>query len=68
MFAFKEGTLYTILHSLEEKGALESFEKQAESGKIRKYYRITKKGKLLLKEKKAEWEAYQLAINRVLEG
>ncbi len=65
-FSLKEGTLYPILHSLETQGAIESFQMQADTGKIRKYYRITKQGKKLFKEKKAEWELYQNAVNSVL--
>lgn len=65
-FSLKEGTLYPILHSLESEGAIESFEMQAETGKIRKYYRITKQGKKLFEKKKAEWNKYQMAVNKVL--
>ncbi|MBO5279373.1 MAG: helix-turn-helix transcriptional regulator [Lachnospiraceae bacterium] len=66
IFSLKEGTLYPILHSLEEKGAIESFERLAETGKMRKYYRITKKGGKLLKDKKTEWNMYQQAVNQVI--
>ncbi len=65
-FSLKEGTLYPILHSLETQGAIESFQMQADTGKIRKYYRITKQGKKLFEEKKVEWELYQNAVNSVL--
>lgn len=66
VFSLKEGTLYPILHSLEEKGAIESFERLAETGKMRKYYRITKNGKKLLKEKKEEWQTCNQAVSRVI--
>ena len=42
------GTLYPILHSLEKEGFLKSKSENVD-GKIRKYYRITKKGKKILK-------------------
>ena len=45
VFALKEGTLYPILHSLEEQEAVESYEKAAQSGRRRKYYHMTAKGK-----------------------
>jgi len=41
------GTLYPMLHNLEEEGYLKSYEKVIE-GKVRKYYEITEKGKELL--------------------
>ena len=44
VFSLKEGTLYPILHSLEEQEAVEGYERQAETGRMRKYYRLTKKG------------------------
>ena len=43
------GTLYPIFHRLEENGYITS-EKRNVSGKIRKYYSITKKGKEVLSE------------------
>ena len=42
VFELKAGTLYPLLHGLEEKGFVESYEKEA-VGKIRKYYKIRKK-------------------------
>ena len=43
-FERKEGTLYPILHGLEADGLVTVREKAAETGRMRKYYRITKKG------------------------
>lgn len=43
------GTLYPILHGLEERGFLKS-EQEVADGRIRKYYRITAAGRKLLKE------------------
>ena len=44
VFELKAGTLYPLLHSLEEKGFLTSYEKEI-VGKTRKYYSITEAGK-----------------------
>jgi PadR family transcriptional regulator PadR len=68
IFALKEGTLYPILHSLEEQGAVESYEKCAKTGRMRKYYHLTKKGNKLLKEKEKEWETYEKAVRHVIGG
>ena len=65
VFEFKAGTLYPLLHSLEEKGILKVYE-QEYLGKTRKYYSITKEGRKLLKEKTQEWEVYSGAIANVL--
>ena len=45
------GTLYPILHSLEKEGFLVSESKNVD-GKVRRYYRITKKGEKILREAK----------------
>ena len=67
-FALKAGTLYPLLHGLEEQGMLESYEESADSKRVRKYYSITKKGKKMLLEKQSEWNIYTSAINQVLQG
>ena len=68
IFSLKEGTLYPLLHMLEQQGDIESFEQPAPTGRVRRYYRITPKGKKTLTGKKAEWSAYEKAVNLVLGG
>ncbi len=65
VFELKAGTLYPLLHSLESKGLLTAYE-QEHAGKIRKYYSITKEGRKILAQKKAEWNEYQSAVAQVL--
>lgn len=65
VFKLKAGTLYPLLHSLEEKKYLTSYEQEV-NGKVRKYYSITKEGKKYLKEKKQEWQEYSQAVLNVL--
>lgn len=66
VFEFKEGTLYPILHNLEEENLVESFWKQGENARKRKYYRITKKGKGTLKEKQEEWTLFTSSVNKII--
>lgn len=66
VFELKAGTLYPLLHGMEEKGFLTSYE-QEEGGKVRKYYHLTKDGKKALKEKEEEWNTYRSAVERVLQ-
>ncbi len=65
VFELKAGTLYPLLHSLEVKGFLTSYESEA-NGKIRKYYQITKSGRRFLREQKEEWQTYAQAVANVL--
>ncbi len=65
VFQLKAGTLYPLLHSLEDKGYLSVYEDFV-NGKVRKYYSLTKSGKKFLKEKKEEWQEYSTAVANVL--
>ena len=67
-FELKAGTLYPLLHTLEQKNMLTSYEEIADNARVRKYYSITKHGRKQLKEKKEEWKAYTAAVNGVLGG
>lgn len=65
VFELKAGTLYPLLHGLEDKGLLCSYEEEA-VGKKRKYYSITNAGRRLLSDKKEEWKLYQTAVQNVI--
>ena len=65
VFELKAGTLYPLLHGLEDKQYLVSYEQEA-TGKVRKYYRITKDGRRYLEEKKSQWQEYSRAVMSVL--
>ena len=65
VFQLKEGTLYPLLRRLENEGAVTSRAEKIE-GRIRRYYRITKKGGARLEERQTEWNRYSTAVNAVL--
>ena len=67
-FTLKEGTLYPILHGLEKEGAVKSYTKEADTGRTRKYYRITRKGLKALEEQKKEWVEFSEKVNAILAG
>ena len=67
-FELKEGTLYPILHALEADRLVTVQEKEAETGRVRKYYRITRKGLKALEEKKEEWKVFTEKVNAVICG
>lgn len=67
VFEFQEGTLYPILHKLEEKGWITSYWDEV-AGKKRKYYAITEDGKKHLKSKKEEWQLFSTNVNKVIGG
>lgn len=65
VFELKAGTLYPLLHSLEEKGLLVVYEQEV-GGKTRKYYSLTNQGGKLLEKKTEEWKKYSEAVLNVL--
>ena len=65
VFELKAGTLYPLLHMLEEKQFVNSYEQEV-LGKVRKYYRITKDGRAHLEEKRTQWQEYSKAVTNVL--
>ena len=67
-FRLRAGTLYPLLHGLEEKGCVTAYERTADSGKARRYYHLTERGRDALREKEDAWDAYARAVGRVLKG
>jgi len=65
---WKEGTLYPCLHRLEADGLVKSVWRSAPSGKMRKYYRITRKGRSELARRVEEWRTVRTAVNVLLLG
>ena len=65
-FEMKEGTLYPVLHGLERQGLLEAYQQEAPTGRVRKYYHLTRRGEAALKKEAEAWKAYSGAVNAVL--
>jgi PadR family transcriptional regulator, regulatory protein PadR len=68
VFSLNEGTLYPILHSLESEGLVEASWVGKEGTRQRKYYRITKEGRHLLKERRKEWVLFRTSVEQILAG
>lgn len=65
-FEMKEGTLYPVLHGLEKDGYVEAYQQEAPTGRMRKYYHLTRRGSAQLLTEKEAWERYSGAVNAVL--
>lgn len=50
-----EGMVYPVLHRMEGEGVIRSEWKEAETGRQRKYYRLTPVGRAALRAEKARW-------------
>lgn len=65
LFSMGEGTLYPILHKLEQGKLLQSYWQEI-GGRKRKYYSLTTQGKKLLAEKTHEWASFSAAVKQVI--
>ena len=64
-FALPEGTVYPALHRLERAGLLESGW-SASTGRKRRVYKLTRRGRGQLEARKSEWRDFAGAIDAVL--
>ena len=66
-FRFKEGTLYPTLHRLEKAGLVVGRWQMLPSGRQRRYYYITDKGRRTLTEKMNQWRDFLVAMNLIIQ-
>ena len=60
-----DGMLYPVLHRLERLGHVEARWEVAESGRRRKYYRITSQGQAQLAEERRQWQAVDATLRGI---
>ncbi len=63
-----DGMLYPVLHRLERSGLVESRWEKAETGRRRKYYRVTGAGREQLARDRREWTAVDETLRKVWSG
>lgn len=66
--AVKEGTVYPVLHRLEDAGYLSASWQAEGRGVPRKYYAITPAGRRRLAVLSSEWDRLVAGLERLLEG
>lgn len=60
-----DGMLYPVLHRLERLGFVKARWEAAETGRKRKYYRITAQGKAQLAEQRSQWQAVDATLRGI---
>src|SRR5262245_8971841 len=60
-----DGMLYPVLHRLERLGHVKARWEVAESGRRRKYYRITSGGRIQLAEERRQWQAVDATLRGI---
>ena len=62
-----EGTVYRVLHDLERRGFVTSAWRTPQSGRQRRYYRLSATGQRAWKEQRRQWRAFTTAVNALLD-
>src|SRR4051812_45320926 len=65
VFDLPEGTVYPALHRLEADGLLASSWESA-SGRRRRVYKLTRRGRAALAERRGDWQLFAQAVEGVL--
>lgn len=67
VFDLPEGTVYPALHRLEKAGLLSSTWSES-TGRRRRTYDLTRKGRASLVSGRSSWQDFSLAVSQVLKG
>ncbi len=62
ILAMGQSTLYPLLYNLEAKGLIEGADRTAPSGRPRRYYRLTRRGRTELARQSQQWETVVRAM------
>lgn len=63
--AWTDGMLYPVLHRLERHGYVKARWEAADSGRRRRYYRITAAGRKRLAEERSQWQAVDATLRGI---
>ena len=67
LFSWREGTIYPVLHKLEQEGLVSSKWEIADTGRKRKYYHLTKPGRKALTDTSRQWSEFHRLVLKVAE-
>lgn len=62
----QQGSLYPALHRLEQQGWIQSETKPTESGRIAKFYSLTRDGKKQLARELGQWDRLSQAVGLIV--
>jgi DNA-binding PadR family transcriptional regulator len=63
--SWTDGMLYPVLHRLERLGHVEARWETGDSGRKRKYYRVTAEGRAQLAEERRQWQAVDATLRGI---
>jgi PadR family transcriptional regulator, regulatory protein PadR len=65
---FHVATFYPLLYRMEQRGLLKGRWVEKANQRWRRYYRLTRAGRLLLQEQRSAWREFAAAMNQVTEA
>jgi DNA-binding PadR family transcriptional regulator len=66
VFQWQEGTIYPVLHKLEKERLVRAQWQESDTGRQRKYYYITAKGRASLSADAKQWNSFHNLVLRML--
>jgi len=64
--AISEGSVYPLLRKMTKEDYCTTYLKESNEGPSRKYYKLTDKGRLYLKQLYEEWQAFIVGVNHIM--
>jgi PadR family transcriptional regulator, regulatory protein PadR len=61
-----EGTIYPLMRRMQNDDLVTTYLQESASGPPRKYYKLTKAGAAALTAQRAEWDAFEAAVAKIL--
>ena len=61
-----EGTIYPLMRRMQNDGLVTTYLQESASGPPRKYYRLTAQGRSTFIAQRAEWQAFESAVGKIL--
>jgi len=61
-----EGTIYPLMRRMQNDGLVTTYLQESASGPPRKYYKLSKAGTAALQAQRAEWDAFEIAVAKIL--
>ena len=61
-----EGTIYPLMRRMQNDDLVTTYLQESASGPPRKYYKLTKAGAAALQAQRAEWDAFETAVAKIL--
>jgi len=63
-----EGTVYPLMRRLSTDGLVETYLVESSTGPSRKYYRLTRTGRVALSEQRDSWRKFTQAVDGIIGG